>query len=290
MDLVRRPLVVAQGRQRLLAGHHDDQVVRVDRLEAGGRAPAPLVPSSGAQRTSSMVTGSRLLSASDRPALDVHDADDAPLLGQAVERDAASRGRAAREPAPAPAAASGGLLALEEVERHVSPPPRRYGTGSAPRRRRRRGSWCRRARGPGDVAQQASHDLAGPGLGQVGTNIRVFGLAIGLIFVADVLAQLVAEGGRRLVAEPQDDERVDRLARDRVGAADDRGLGDGRVGDEARSRSRSWTVGGPTRSSRRRPGRAARDSPPRRAWRRHPRSTCPGSGSSTSPCSAPDSP
>ena len=68
--------------------------------------------------------------------------------------------------------------------------------------------------------------------GRSGMNISVLGFAIGLILVDDVLAQLIAERRRRLVAEAQDDEGVDRLARDRVGAADDGRLGDRRVGDE----------------------------------------------------------
>ena len=61
-----------------------------------------------------------------------------------------------------------------------------------------------------------------------------------------------------------------------VGGADDGGLGDLRVRRPAPTRSRWWRAGGRTRSSRRRPGRAARCRRPRPSWRRRRRSSSPG--------------
>ena len=149
VDLVGGSLGVGQRRQRGLAGEHDDQVVRVDALAAP--APARAAPSrrSGAHRTSLIAIGSRLLSASDEPAVDVPCCrrDAIPRSGRrsvtASRRDRATTGAVGR---------GGGdglvLLALQEVERHVTPPPIRCWSGWSRRRSCRPGSSCRRGSGP----------------------------------------------------------------------------------------------------------------------------------------------
>ena len=63
-------------------------------------------------------------------------------------------------------------------------------------------------------------------------NRTVFGLAIGPMVCADVVAQLGDERVARLVAGAQDHERADGLAGGGVLRADDRGLGDRGVADE----------------------------------------------------------
>ena len=132
----------------------------------------------------------------------------------------------------------------------------------------------------GDVAQQAAHDLAAAGLGQVGGEVDRLRLGDR----ADL-------GGRRgraarrsstSLAAAQGDVGDDRLAGGGVVGADDRRLGDRRVRHERRLDLGGRDAVARTRSSRRRPGRAATGSRRRRAWRRRRRSSGPGTGSSRS--------
>src|SRR4051812_48300568 len=77
-----------------------------------------------------------------------------------------------------------------------------------------------------DVPQEPAHDLAGPGLREVRHEHQELRSRDGPDHVSDVLAQLDAERVARLAARLEDHEREDRLAGDRVGLADDGGLGD----------------------------------------------------------------
>ena len=85
-------------------------------------------------------------------------------------------------------------------------------------------------------------------LGRSSVKRIVFGLAIGPMSVADVVAQLLDERVARLVAGAQGDERGDRLAGGVVACADDRGLGDRGVVDERGLDLGRSRCGGPTTS------------------------------------------
>src|SRR6185436_541970 len=101
-------------------------------------------------------------------AADFHVADDPPLLGQAIERDAAPGTGVTRRRLTGSGRLPGAvdLLPLEEVERHASvlglP-----ALGADRLDHVRVGERRRIAKSAlfGDVAQQAAHDLAGAGLG-----------------------------------------------------------------------------------------------------------------------------
>ena len=179
------------------------------------------------------------------------------------------------------------LLPLEEVERHASvlslP-----ALGADRLDHVRVGKRRRIAKSAlfGDVAQQAAHDLARAGLGQVGGKEEELRLRDRPDDLGDVTAQLFPSALLGSCSAAKDDVGEDRLARDRVVLADDRRFGDGLVIDQRATRPRSSRSGGPIRSSHRRPGPGARSSPRRRAWHRRLRSTSPGSGSSRSPCTA----
>jgi hypothetical protein len=89
----------------------------------------------------------------------------------------------------------------------------------------------------GDVAQQAAHDLAGAGLGQLGHDHDRLGLGDRTDLLGHVVAQVlddarVVVGGVGVRA--QDDEGHDGLTGGLVVGADDRGLGDPRVADQRR--------------------------------------------------------
>ena len=118
--------------------------------------------------------------------------------------------------------------------------------------------------------------------GRSGVNISDLGLRDRADLRRDVVAQLLAERGvgslpRRRITNAMIASPVTGSGSPTTAASATAGCDDERALDLGRARA-----GGPTRSSRRRRGRAARSSRPRRAWRRRPRSTCPGSGSSTS--------
>ena len=101
----------------------------------------------------------------------------------------------------------------------------------------------------------------------------VLGFAIGPIFVADVLAQLVDELLARLDAGragSRTRRSPARWSRRSCRPPQPRRRQGGR---RARARPPRSRCCGPRRASRRRPGRAARSSPRRRAWRRRRRSS-----------------
>src|SRR5215212_5131311 len=79
-----------------------------------------------------------------------------------------------------------------------------------------------------DVAEQPPHDFARTSLGQIRREHQGLGLRNRADLRRNMLAQLLAQLGRGVVAEAKDDERVDRLATDRVGSTNDGRLGDGR--------------------------------------------------------------
>src|SRR5688572_5795820 len=89
-----------------------------------------------------------------------------------------------------------------------------------------------------DRAQQAPHDLARAGLGQVLAEADVLRLRDRADLLRDPLAQLFGDLlrlGTRRARTFEYDERADRFARELVGAANDRGLGhELRIGDERR--------------------------------------------------------
>ena len=183
VDPVRGGLIRAHRRQRGLAGQHEDQVVRIDRLE-----PRRLLEGFGAVERRPLDLGDLdRFAAVERvgePSVDGHPPDEAPLLGQGVERDPppgrgrdrriGAQGRGHGGPARRWRGDRGGLagrgrcrgragrclgdrhhrhrvgddlLALQEVEGHVTPPRFRCATGWSRRPCRRRVSSCRR--GPG---------------------------------------------------------------------------------------------------------------------------------------------
>ena len=202
-------------------------------LWSRGPAASSPEPSIGAHWTSAIGIASRLLSASEsRPSTCIRPTSRHSSVSPSKATPAA---HAAQCGHGAAAAASGrGLLPPEEVEGHpATPPPSSCSRGSSRRRRRRRGSSCRRACCPAAMSRSRRRMILPERvLGRSGVNISVFGFAIGLIFVATCLRSSSPSSGRRLDAEANDDEREDRLAGDRVGCADDRRLGDGRVGHE----------------------------------------------------------
>ena len=105
VDTVRGSLVVARLGQRIVAGQDEDEVVRIDVLRPGA-GTSGAEPSIGAQRTSTMVERFALVERIRQPAVDQHPADQAPILGQSVERDALLARR--RRPPPARLAADAG--------------------------------------------------------------------------------------------------------------------------------------------------------------------------------------
>src|SRR5699024_7558137 len=85
----------------------------------------------------------------------------------------------------------------------------------------------------GDVPQQASHDLAGAGLGQLGHSQQAGGFGDRAEGATEVVTQLLEEFvGNTLLAPTEDDEADDRLACDLVGGTDHRGLGDSGMGHQ----------------------------------------------------------
>ncbi len=84
----------------------------------------------------------------------------------------------------------------------------------------------------GDLAQDAAHDLAGARLGQAGRELDEVGRGDRADLLAHPGDELLAQVLARLLAGHQRDVGVDALALDVVRVADDRGLGDLRVGDE----------------------------------------------------------
>ena len=145
----------------------------------------------------------------------------------------------------------------------------------------------------GDVPQQAAHDLAGPGLGQLGDDQDLARLgdrrrspwrrgcaAPGRRVAARSSARRCRAGSRtrRCPARSSGRWRRRRPPRRPSGAT------------PAPTRPRWSRCCGRTRASRRRPGRAARSRRPRPSWRRRRRSTGPGSATSRSPCTAASSP
>jgi hypothetical protein len=92
-------------------------------LRRPGASTSADEPSMGAQRTSWIATDSRLFNASDSRPVDVHPANEPPLLGDAVERDAGprrARGLGRRGGGPAGAVVLG-LLPTEKVQWHAAP-------------------------------------------------------------------------------------------------------------------------------------------------------------------------
>src|SRR4030095_733904 len=87
----------------------------------------------------------------------------------------------------------------------------------------------------GDLAQDAAHDLAGPGLWKRGREVNLVGSGEGANVVAHLLDQFLADRVIALFADIERHERVDRLAFDLVRVADDRGFRDLRMRDERRS-------------------------------------------------------
>ena len=289
VDLVGRcaPRSVMVGSESL-AGDDQHEVVRIDRLEPGRRRQRlaavhrrPLHVGQGDRFAP--VEGVR------QPAIDEHPADQPPVLGHALERDARlgiDRRRPAPRPRPARRRRPPSSVAGSRTARYSSAAPlfsrivsTTAGIGQ--------GGGVAQDPALGDVAQQPSHDLARARLGQVRHEHQELGPRDRPDDVGDVLAELDGQRVGRLLVRLEDDEREDRLAADRRPSCRrrrPRPPSDGRPGP---IRPRSSRSDGRPRSSRRRPGRAARGSRPRRAWRRRPRSTSPGIASSRSPCSAP---
>ena len=200
MDSMGGPLLVGQLRQRALAGEDEDQVVRVDALEArrvGERrasrrsAPSGRRGSRSTRACSARRTGGP--STSIRPTS--RHSSVTPSNGDAAAPGAARRRRrSARQPWPRAFVAV--FFARQEVERHAAQSSVLPAVLADRLDDGRVGEGRRVAERPalGDVAQQPAHDLAASGSSAgPGVNIRAFGLAIGLIFVATWLAQLLAE-------------------------------------------------------------------------------------------------
>ena len=120
MDPVRRPFGFAQLRHRALAGEDEDQVVRIDTLQARGLDQRP-----GAidRRPTDVLDRERVAPVERvrQAARDVHAPHQPPFFGDRVERDADPHraGRLCRRLARRD---GDDLLAPEEVQRHsVSP-------------------------------------------------------------------------------------------------------------------------------------------------------------------------
>src|SRR5579884_3932151 len=82
------------------------------------------------------------------------------------------------------------------------------------------------------VAELDAADLAADGLGQLGDELDLSRVFVGRGDGLDVLLQLGGELIARRVRGGEDDEGLDDLAADGVGAGDDRSLDDGGVLDE----------------------------------------------------------
>src|SRR5688500_14488661 len=86
----------------------------------------------------------------------------------------------------------------------------------------------------GDITQQPAHDLSGARLGQVGREHDLLRSRELADHLGDVLPQLAPEVVGGVEAGPQDDVAEDRLAGERIGAADDRRLRHGGMRDQGR--------------------------------------------------------
>ena len=148
-----------------------------------------------------------------QPAVDHHPADQPPLLGQAVERRCPRSCAEAAAAAGAPVAASAGACFRFRKSNGTSF-LRRAGVLADGLDDGRVGEGRRVAEGPalGDVAQQAAHDLARAGLGQVRHEHQELRPGDRADDVGDVLAQLDGQRVGRLLVGLEDDEREDRLA------------------------------------------------------------------------------
>ena len=263
MDPVGGPLVVGHARaaNRRRRGR-GSRSYGSTRLEAGRRRQRL-----GAvdRRPADVVDRDRLAPVErvGQPAVDEHPADEPPLLGQPVERDARRRRRRGRRRRPRRGRRRS-FLPLQEIERHVTP-PRRPEFSRIVSTTAASASVVVSPSGAalGDVAQQPAHDLARAGLGQVRREHQVLRPGDRADDLGDVLAQLDAPARRTAPGRPC------RMTKAKIAwpvivvlLADDRRLGHRRVVDQRRfdlGRARS---GGRPRSSRRRPGRAARSSRP----------------------------
>ncbi len=151
VDLEGGSFRVRQRRQRPLPGQHDDQVVRIDRLEArcglhlrGAVERGPLDVRDGDRLT--------LVERIGQPTGDLHPTVESPLLREPLERHTTMRTALRAGPGPVPAAAPVAsapvLLRFRKSKGTLIPPLSRCWSGSS-RRRPRPPAWsCRRASAP----------------------------------------------------------------------------------------------------------------------------------------------
>src|SRR5688572_1469118 len=166
------------------------------RPDAGASSPDP---STGAHCTSEIVTASRLLRASDSLA--------AMCISPTIRHSSVRPSKGTRRRPDSPTAASGApgsapsFLRLRKsngtsvLARAGIRPDEVHDAGIGEGRRIAEGAAL------GDVAQQPAHDLARAGLGQIRHEHQALGLGDRADLGRNVLAQLVTELGRGLVAQ-----------------------------------------------------------------------------------------